>query len=133
MKKLILSLCLCVIASTTDSQQPIELTAKFRGHYHGVLFPVGKLSNERLIIELDADAYGHVTMTIEDFEGQEGGTLMADWPFFGKSGKFDTNPTGIGDRIKGTFSAAGAVSGAAWSDSGVRYTFKAWRQYRLPQ
>ncbi len=130
MKNFLLALALALSCVSSGEAQFPSL-AKYRGDYFGILLPVGRCSNERIAIELQVDAEGKITGRVRDWNNV---TLLAfteDLPFTGGS-RFTTSITGLGDTVRGKF-AVGSCAGSVRFEAGCKYTFKAWRRYRIAE
>ena len=132
MKKLLLAVVLCAGFATAAQSPVIPSTAHLRGEYFGVAFPVASCSNERLVVLITVYDDSYVEGEIADWEGNTVDAFTAAWPFFNR-GRFNSNVSGIGTTIRGTVGGTGAMSGTIRLEGGCRYTFKAWRQFRIAQ
>lgn len=134
MKKFLLSLFLTAsFVTITAAQDPLPLTPRARGEYLGVCYPVNGCSNERLAIQIYADGNGNLTGNVVNWLGAEQIAFEARWPFYG-GGRFNSNVSGIGTTVRGTFApATGRVSGTVKIAGGCTYTYTAGRRYKVPQ
>ena len=131
MKTFLLSIVLaCACVTTSDAQFPS--LAKYRGHYFGVATPVGRCSNERIAIEIHVDSEGDIEGRVRNWDDVTLLDFTESLPFYGGS-RFTTDITGLGDTVRGKFSSVGSVSGTITFEAGCKYTFKAWRRYKIAQ
>ncbi len=127
--KTLLAALLLLCAVTTRAQ--VANTATWRGNYFGILLPIGTCSNERLAIDIQVGADGQLAGRIVDWENVTQLNFKAEWPFFSNAGYFNSNVGGIGDTVIGKFSKTGVLKGSAHFMNGCRYTFTAWRRYKV--
>lgn len=130
MKKLLFSLCL--LALTASAVNPVVSNSyKYFGNYSAVLLPLGSCSNERLILTLNVAANATLTGKVSKWDGTTVLDFASDYPNFDQ-GKFSSDPSGVADRVRGTFTT-GQCSGTVTIVAGCSYSFKAFRRYQLAQ
>jgi len=129
---LALSLLCFALIGNAQSLTYIGSSAAYRGDYVAVLMPSPRCSNERLKMSMTVDSDGFVECYVERYSTNP--KLMASqfWPYFDR-GRFNTDITSTTDRVQGRFSAKTGTCKGIVVLEGCRYTYTAYRQYKVPQ